>query len=67
MDGGAPVMMETLLGFVNEGMALCAVVWKPFEMNDWRVGRMPDLMPLSRYSGSNPSTQTTTVGFLGRV
>lgn len=67
MDGGAPVIMETLFGFVNEGMALFAGAWKPFSVNDWRVGRIPDLMPSSRYSGSKPSMQTTTVGCLGRA
>lgn len=58
-------MMDTLFGLVKEGMALFAVTWKPFCMNDCRVGRMPDLMPSCRYSGSNPSTHTTTVGCLG--
>ena len=54
--------IETLLGLVNEGIADLAVVWKPLSMNDLSVGRVPSAIPCWRYSGSNPSTQTTTVG-----
>lgn len=60
-------MIETLFGLVKEGRALLAVVWKPFWMNDWRVGRMLDWSPLVRYDGSKPSTHITTVGWRGRT
>lgn len=43
-----PVMMERLLGFVNDGMADVAVAWNPDLMNDERVGRMLSSHPACR-------------------
>ena len=60
-------MIETLLGFVKDGIAHFAVVWKPYLTKFSMCGMIPSAMPRSRYSGSNPSMQTTTVGVLGRL
>ena len=59
-------MIETLFGFVKEGMQLFAVAWKPLSMNFLNVGKRPLSTPDCRYSGSNPSTQIITVGRVGK-
>lgn len=65
MLGGAPVMIETLLGLVNESMQLFPVAWNPFFRKLANVGSRSLSSPDWRYSRSKPSTHTTTVGCLG--
>jgi hypothetical protein len=67
VDGGTPVMIDTLFGLVNEGMQPRAVAWNPESRNFLKVGRRPLSMPDFRYSGSKPSIQITTMGWVGRL
>ena len=67
MLGGTPVTMDTLLVLVTDGMALFAVMWKPFSTQRAIVGKMQVSSPEARYSGSKPSIHTTTVGRVGMV
>lgn len=39
------MIIETLFGLVNEGIADLAVVWKLFSRNDLNVGRIPSAIP----------------------
>jgi hypothetical protein len=58
-------MIEMLLGFVNEGIQLLAMVKNPLLLIEARFGMMPSSIPCSKCSGSKPSTHTTTVGVRG--
>jgi hypothetical protein len=61
------VMMETLLGLVNEGMVQFAMVENPESTILAMLGMMPSAMPCERYSGSKPSMHIATVGLEGSL
>ena len=58
-------MIETLLGLVNDGIQLLATMKNPPLLIEARFGMMPSTIPRFKYSGSKPSTHTTTVGVRG--
>ncbi len=65
-DGGAPVTIERLLGLVNDGTTQSAVRQVPRSRSDARNGALPEAIAWLMYSGSQPSTQTTTSGCCGQ-
>ena len=64
---GAPVIIETLLVFEKAGMAHFGVAAKAVCTKLAIFGSVPFETPCSRYSGSKPSTQMTTVGRSGSL
>src|SRR5215471_1475049 len=65
-DGGAPVTIERLFGFVNEGTTQSAVRQVPCSRSLAKYGALPEAIAWLMYSGSQPSTQTTTSGRVGQ-
>src|SRR5919201_4755750 len=59
-DGGAPVTIERLLGFVNDGMTQSPTSDVPRARTAASHGIAPASTARSRYAGSHPSTHTTT-------
>src|ERR1700733_8490223 len=64
-EGGAPVTIERLFGFVKEGMTESPVRTVPKEVRSARKGALPTEIAWLMYSCSHPSMQTTIVGFDG--
>src|SRR5215475_9263081 len=64
--GGAPVTIDRLFGFVNEGTTQSAVRHVPCSRSAARYGALPEAIAWLMYSGSQPSTQTTTRGRVGQ-
>ena len=65
-EGGAPVTIDRLLGLVNDGMTQSAVRQVPCSRNDASQGAVPEAIAWLMYSGSQPSTHTTTSGSRGQ-
>ena len=65
-DGGAPVTIDRLFGLVNDGTTQSAVRQVPVSRSPARNGARPVAIAWLMYSGSQPSTQTTTSGRGGR-
>ena len=63
--GGAPVAIDMLLGQVKLGMPQCATPLKPESMKRATLGMHPAARAAAKYSGSPPSTHTTTTGESG--
>src|SRR5690242_11052462 len=66
-DGGAPVTIDRLLGFVNDGMTQSPTSDVLPARSDASHGIAPASTARSRYAGSHPSTHTTTTGPRGRA
>src|SRR6516225_4118098 len=64
--GGAPVTIDRLFGFVNEGTTQSAVRQVPCSRSRAKYGAFPEVIAWLMYSGSQPSTQTTTSGRVGQ-
>ena len=60
--GGAPVTIDRLFGLVNDGTTQSAVRHVPVSRNPAMNGTRPLAIAWLMYSGSQPSTQTTTSG-----
>ena len=64
-DGGTPVTIETLFGFVNVGIAASTLRTRPARTIDARNGAASPSTAASTYSLDEPSKQTTIVGRWG--
>src|SRR5436309_6484090 len=63
--GDAPVTIERLFGFVKLGTTDRATRYTPSSRKRARAGVTRSASPRSKYSGSDPSMQTTTTGQRG--
>ena len=64
-DGGAPVTILRLLGLVKLGTTQSAISAVPVAKVRASQGITPAATAWAMYSGSQPSTHTTTVGAWG--
>ena len=64
-EGGAPVTIDRLFGLVKVGTTHSAISAVPSASTRVSHGATPADTACAMYSGSQPSTQTTTVGWPG--